>query len=139
MSTAARSARDLTDHLIARATLSGETPERAAQAACEITCQQLSRSLGVIGFNGLFTRALAQAEIEHPLLRELRLERGSTGVMPSLADVVEKYGPHPVGAALRATLEHLFELLARLVGMDVVVRLVERSPHTGMLDAEDGR
>jgi hypothetical protein len=139
MSTEALSARDLTNHLVARAALAEHAPERAANAACEIACKQLSRSLGPIGFNGLFTRALVQAEAEHPLLRELRLVRGTASPMPPIADAVAKYGPQPVADALSATLVALFELLARLVGMDVVVRLVERNPPAGMQDAEDGR
>lgn len=139
MSTEALSARDLTNHLVARAALAEHAPERAAHAACEIASQQLSRSLGPIGFNGLFTRALVQAEAEHPLLRELRLERGTATPMPPITDVVAKYGPEPVADALRAALVTMFELLARLVGMDVVVRLVERNPHAGLQETEDGR
>ena len=139
MSTEALSARDLTNHLVARAALSESAPERAAQAACALACQQLSRSLGTIGFHGLFTRALVSAEADHPLLRELRLERGSASLMPPIEDVVEKYGAQPVADALCAALVAMFELLARLVGMDVVVRLVERNTHAGMRDAEDRR
>lgn len=139
MSTEALSARDLTNHLVARAALPEHAPDRAAHAACEIACKQLSRSLGPIGFNGLFTRALALAQAEHPLLRELRIASGAGSPMPPIADVVATYGPQPVADALCATLVAMFELLARLVGMDVVVRLVERNPPAGMQDAEDGR
>jgi hypothetical protein len=151
MATAELSARQLTHRLIAKATqLStppdvvasvGGTPDDVALAvhsASERACRELSRSLGPVGFNALLTRALAQAEAEHPLLKEIRIGRNTDLILGDVRPIIQTHGAPAVAAALGAALETMFSLLGRLIGDDMVARLVDRSTPTGRQDDGDG-
>ena len=135
------SARQLTRRLVARASENGAAPTHAAhaaQVASERACRDLARCLGQAGFNALLTRALAQAETEHPVLKEIRLDRHSEHMLGETAAIVEAHGARAVAAGLEAMLEAMFSLLGRLIGDDMVPRLVEHSIAVGTLDDEDG-
>lgn len=141
MSTDAPSARELTRHLVARAAAQGDVvPENAmlaAQAACERSLHALTRILGQAGSRALLTRALAQSEPEHPLLKEIRIGHLSVRGLDGVPDVVQVHGGLAVSAALEAMLETLLGLLGRLVGDDMVARLVEQSPIMRMQNDEE--
>jgi hypothetical protein len=51
--------------------------------------------------------------------------------------IVEAYGAPAVAAGLEAVLERLLGLLGRLIGDDMVARLVEQSAIVGTKDDED--
>jgi hypothetical protein len=140
MSTDALNARDLTRRLIARAAAQAKTSNGAAPpvyAATERACRQLSRSLGPSGFNALLRRALAHTEIEHPLLKEIRLGRPTEPFLGGVTAIAATHGEAAVITALEAMLETLFGLLGRLIGDDMVPRLVEQGAHAGTHDDED--
>jgi hypothetical protein len=139
MSTDALNARDLTRRLIARAaqaeTLDGSAPP--VYAAAESACRQLSRSLGPTGFNALLRRALAHAEVEHPLLKDVHLGRPTEPFLGGMTQIAATHSEAAISAALEAMLETLFGLLGRLIGNDMVPRLVEQGAHAGTHDDED--
>ena len=140
MPTNAPNARELTRHLIARAAEHVKVPESAAlmaQEACERTLRALTRSLGQTGSRALLTRALAQAEPDHPLLKDLRIGRQSEPGLDGVPGIVQVHGAPAVAAALVVVLDTLLGLLGRLIGDDMVVRLVEQSTPMGMQDDED--
>lgn len=140
MSTEALSARELAKRLVARAAAPGDARDGAAlaaHAACEHACGELSRSLGALGFNALFKRALAQEEVRHPLLKEVRVGQRPPLIVNDITVMVETHGAPAVAAGLEATLETMMALLGRLIGLDVVVRLVERNPLLATHDDED--
>ncbi len=140
MSTEALGARELTQRLIARAAVPADATDRAAlvaHAACEHASAELSTSLGTLGFKALLMRALKQAEARHPLLSEVRVGERSPDMLLGTAEMVEKHGAVAVAAGLEATLETMMTLLGRLIGVDVVARLVERNTATTTQDDED--
>ena len=136
----ASSPRALARRLIARAALEPngmESEAYAARAACEAAARRLSRSLGSSGFVAMLTRALAQADVEHPLLKELRVAPRSEPILLEISGLITLHGAPAVAAALEATLEGMFGLLGRLIGEDMVVQLVDRSPIPGTQEVED--
>lgn len=139
MSTEALSARDVTQRLLLRATASGDSaqPHVAATVACESACRELSRSLGASGFNALLTRALAQAEREHPLLKGLRAGRPPEVFLGGITTLVQQHGSTAVGAGLMSVLEEMISLLGRLIGVEMVARLVERRSPDETHDGEE--
>lgn len=140
MTTDAHSARELTRLLVARASTHGDASNGAAHAvyvASESACRELSRSLGATGFNALLTRALAQTELVHPILKQIRIGRPTEPVLGGIDALVETHGDSAVVAGLEAMLETLFGLLGRLIGDDMVPRLVEPRGLVGTTDAED--
>lgn len=142
MSTEAPSARELTRRLVARAAVQSDGPDTAAlaaQAACEATYRELTRRLGPAGAHALLTRALAQAQPEYPFLQGLRIGRQSEPTLDGMTAIVEAYGAPAVAAGLEAVLERLLGLLGRLIGDDMVARLVGQSAIDGTQDDEDGK
>jgi hypothetical protein len=122
--------RELTRRLVAREATTGDAPDVAAaavQAACERTYQTLSRWLGANGSYALFTRALAQAQAEHPLLRDVRFRTQSEPGLEGVTESIQVHGAAAVAAGLESVLVGLIELLGRLVGHDMAARLVEQS------------
>ncbi len=142
MPTEPPSARALTRRLISRAG-NGKT-ESDAQipailAACELACEELSLSLGAPGFNVLLRRALALNAGAHPALNDLRVNSNAQPVFGDVPALVEKHGPEAVAAGLAAALESIFTLLGRLIGDDLVARLVEPDTMAKMHAYEESR
>jgi hypothetical protein len=102
-------------------------PEDVAAAAARL-CAQLSaglgRWIGSEGYRALLDRALALARAEHPALGSLSYDRGEQPVTP--ADV-RAHGPSKVAAGMVALVATLIELLGRMVGEEMAVRLVEQT------------
>lgn len=107
----------------------GDTPAKQAAAvhsACERVAHDLSRWVGTHGCEVLFTRALTESRTEHPVLATIRvrseLEPGLDGVPES----IQANGAAETATALESLLVTLFELLGRLIGDDMVMRLLGR-------------
>ena len=137
--------RQLAHRLVALATAGrdathGEVPDGDALAvheAAERACRALSRSLGAAGFGALLTRALALTEPDHPLLAEVRLGRNAQQILGDVAGIIRVRGAPALAAALEDLLETLFGLLGRLIGNDMVARLVEPSAPAETTNDED--
>ncbi len=128
MSTEARSARDLTRSLTARAGGSDKSApgdSLALLSACERAFGALSRSLGAPGFGTLLRRARDTAERMHPYLRELHLASHEP-YLGGIPELVQQHGDPAVIKGLEAILETMFSVLGGLIGLDMVARLVER-------------
>ena len=139
MSSEARSARDLTRSLTARAVGNGKSAQGdalAVQSACEGAFGALSRSLGAPGFGTLLRRAKVTAERVHPLLSDLHLASREpyVGGIPAL---VQQHGDPAVIKGLEAILETMFSVLGGLIGLDMVARLIERDPTADSTLVED--
>ena len=135
------SARHLTRRLVARASTQGEAPDVAAvapQAACERAYRHLARSFGVAGSQALLARALTQAQARQPVLRDLRLGRQqSEPALLGVPEMILSHGAPKVAAALETVLEELLGVLGRLLGDDMVTRLVEQTSTADKNDDED--
>ena len=137
MTNIALSARELTRRLVARAAAQGGAADSVAlavHAAVEHTYHELARSVGAAGSRALLVRAVAQAQVEHPLLKELRIGRDSEPGVDGVGDLVQAKGAAAVSAGLEALLEAVLGLLGRLVGDEMVPRLVDYSTLVGMHD-----
>jgi hypothetical protein len=133
---------ELTRRLVAREATQRDAPDVAAaavQAACERAYQTLSRWLGANGSYALFTRALAQAQGEHPLLRDIRLRVQSESGLEGVTESIQVHGVAAVAAGLESLLVALIELLGRLVGDDMAARLIEQSVPNPARDGESPR
>ena len=142
MSSEALSARELSRRLVTRATEQNHASDSAAlavQTACERAYRELTRSLGTTGSRALLMRALVQAQAEHPVLGAIRIGRPSEPGLDGVSGIVQTHGAAAVTAGLDAVLETLLGLLGRLVGDDMVARLVERTTPNGTQEDEDDK
>jgi hypothetical protein len=104
-----------------------DTAARAAASACEHLYRELSRWVGPDGCHALFTRALAQAKPEHPALGQIQLRARSEPYIDGVAATIMAHGDAATAEALESLLVHLVELLGRLIGDDMSMKLIERS------------
>ncbi|HXL85722.1 MAG TPA: hypothetical protein VN927_00845, partial [Gemmatimonadaceae bacterium] len=112
----------------------GHSVARAAAAACDQLYRELSRWVGTDGCHALFTRALAQARTEHPALGLIQLRARSEPYIDGVAEAIMAHGDPATAEALESLLVHLVELLGRLIGDDMVMKLIER----GLSEPERG-
>jgi hypothetical protein len=102
------------------------SPEEVA-AAAERTCTDLytglSRWIGTMGYRILFDRALALARAEHPALSGLECLGGQAVT----TDIQPAPSAAEVAAGMVALVANLVELLGRIVGEEMAVRLVEQT------------
>jgi hypothetical protein len=105
----------------------GHTSARAAAAACDQLYRELSRWVGPDGCHALFTRALAQARTEYPALGQIQLRARSEPYIDGVAETIMAHGDPATADGLEAMLVHLIELLGRLIGDDMAMKLIERS------------
>jgi hypothetical protein len=99
---------------------------RAAAAACDHLYRELSRWVGSDGCHALFTRALAQARTEYPALGQIQLRARSESYIDGVAETIMAHGDAATADALESMLVHLVELLGRLIGDDMAIKLIER-------------
>ena len=105
----------------------GETAARAAAAACDNLYRELSRWVGSDGCHALFTRALAETRTEYPPLTQIQLRARSEPYIDGVAETIMAHGDPATAEALESMLVRLVELLGRLIGDDMAVKLIERS------------
>jgi hypothetical protein len=112
--------------LWARAAGDTSSAEEVA-AAAERTCTQLSlglgRWVGTMGYRALLDRALILARAEHPALSSLSCAGGE----PVTTADVRSEGAAEVAAGMVALVAALVELLGRIIGEEMALRLVEQT------------
>ena len=86
----------------------------------------MARWVGFDGCHALFTRALAEARAEYPLLETIRLQPRSTPYLEGVADTLGKNGAKKTDEALDAMLAILIAVLGRLIGEEMAANLIER-------------
>lgn len=104
-----------------------DSAARAAAAACDDLYRELSRWVGPDGCHALFMRALAQARTEYPALGQVQLHARSEPYIDGVAEAIMAHGDPATAEALESMLVHLVELLGRLIGDDMAMKLIERS------------
>jgi len=97
----------------------------AVHAACERVYRNLARWVGVSGARGLFVRALSEVQPKHPMLSGISVHVPAAGAMEGIPESILTHGDTPVAAALDSLLVALLALLTRLIGDDMVVKLLE--------------
>jgi hypothetical protein len=121
--------RQLTHRLLDRAGGSDDAADAGAAVAldaCERVCRELSRWVGTNGCSALLARAIADARVGHPVLEEIRIADRSEPGLEGVPEGVRKHGAAATAEGLEMLLVTLLELLGRLIGDDMVMRLVEQ-------------
>jgi hypothetical protein len=126
---AQRSARDLAHQILAHnlAGVDKPTPVKVA-AAAELAFQRLSdnlvRWLGPDGSHALFTRALALAQAQDRSLHVVPPPARSALFLDALAANAEPHDADAVMDGVAMIMTTLIELLTRLIGEDLTIKLV---------------
>ena len=121
------SSADIARRLLAHDTAPGATDPEIVAVGLRKTCARISgalrNSLGVDGCNALLVRALTRTEAAHPLIKELRRNSDGGISFDVLVTSVDVHGVGPVTAAIEALLATLIDILIRLIGEDMTIRL----------------
>ena len=104
---------------------SAGTPARKAAAASDHLYRELSRWLGRDGCHALFARALAEARTDYPALEEIQLRPKSEPYVEGVAENIMAHGDAATAEALESMLVRLVELLGRLIGDGMAMKLIE--------------
>ncbi len=111
------------------ASAAASSPEEIAAAADRMLFQLrtgLGRWIGADGYRALFDRSLELAQAEQPALSVLA-RRDGDAVLTAAA--VRAQGPEELATGLMRLTAQIIELLGRIVGEEMAIRLVE---HTAM-------
>jgi hypothetical protein len=126
VTTRSAGATEAAQRLWARAAGDSSAPEDVA-AAAERICTQLraglGRWIGAQGYRVLLERALSQTRAEHPALGGLAC-LAEYELVTAAAEPAQ--GPGDVAAGLVALVAALVDLLGRIIGDEMAVRLVEQ-------------
>ena len=98
----------------------------------------LSRWFGIDGTNALFARALVRAQADYPALANVRYSHQSAVCLERLAESARLHGADAAADGVAAILTALIELLGRLIGEDIAMRLLEPSGPASALDDARG-
>jgi hypothetical protein len=110
---------------------SADASVSALYRASDTAVQNLREALGDHGCEALLGRAFATLELRHPVVTELRDPH--TFTRERLAIAVQAHGEPAVEAAVEGFISVLIEILGRLIGEDMAIRLIDpdapREPH----------
>ena len=126
----------LARRLLAHDTGAGTTAPDIAAVGLGKTCTRVSgalrNALGADGCNALLVRALTRTEAQHPLIGDLRGASEGNVSFDGLAKSVDDHGVVPVTAAIEALLAALIDILVRLVGEEMTIRITaaDAAPHS---------
>jgi hypothetical protein len=81
--------------------------------------------MGEGGADALLARALARTEAHHPALKDIRSLKEGAIHLDGVVGSVGTHGIATVTAAIEALLATLVDILGRLIGEDMAIRLVD--------------
>jgi hypothetical protein len=114
--------------LLARETSAAGDPAMVAEAMQRALVRvraNLCDSVGDDGCNALLARALARTESDYPALRGIRTPNNGAIHLDGVPTIVEAHGVVPVTAAVEALLASLVDVLGRLIGEDMAMKLLD--------------
>ena len=121
---------EIARRVLAREATASDTQEEqiaAAERALRRLQEHLLRWFGPDGLHALHSRALATAREVHPALTHVRIEPRLEARLTELAAIAHAYRPGDVGDALTALIAATLALLSRLIGDDLVRRLLQQA------------
>ncbi|MEO7822837.1 MAG: hypothetical protein ABIS15_04455 [Gemmatimonadaceae bacterium] len=119
---------------------SGPPSARAAANASGHLYLELSRWLGRDGCHALFLRALGEAQLQHPALTPVELRLDSHPYVDGVTDSAKAFGDQATSTALESMIVILVEILGRLIGNEMAMKLIERSAASlSRADSENDR
>jgi len=125
-----RTAEELARRLLAGVAPAEHAPDAVVAATERVygrVSANLSRWFGTDGTDALFARALVRAQADHPALANVRYSRQSPLCLQGLPETARTHGAAAADDGVAAILTALIELLSRLIGQDIAMRLVEQS------------
>jgi hypothetical protein len=87
--------------------------------------ENLRDSMGEDGCTALLARALARTEPDHPALIDIRRLNDGSIHLDGVVASVEVHGVAQVTAAIEALLAALVDVLSRLIGEEMALRLID--------------
>lgn len=96
----------------------------AAASACNYLYIELSRWIGSEGCHALFTRALSDARKGSASLHSIQLTARAAPYVQGIEATVAEHGDAETAAAIETMLLRLVELLGRLIGDDMAIKLI---------------
>lgn len=133
-------ARALTRQLVARAADDEAGADAssclAARRAIERACGELARWVGASGSEALLSRAIAASRAAHPVLDGVRSQ--SAGAIDGLVAAVRPLDAKTCTATCEAVLTALLQLMQRLVGPELTMRLLQLEEPDGDATPDDG-
>jgi hypothetical protein len=117
----------LARRLLAQDTPAGTLDPGMAAVGLRKTCARVSaalrNSMGADGCNALLVRALTRVEAQHPLIADLRRASEGNISFDGLVKSVDDHGVAPVTTAIEALLTALIDILVRLIGEEMTIRI----------------
>jgi len=115
---------------IARESSVTSDPNPAAIAATVLQriSANLCRFIGSDGCHALLMRSLARARATHPAVNNIRIIAQPHPSLDGVPESIQRHGATETAAALESTLTALIELLGRLIGDELAMRLLEQNP-----------
>ena len=107
----------------------GATPADVALAlgrVCARLSYNLRDSMGAAGYDALLARALTRAEPAHPALAAACPRNGGEIHVDNLQASIETHGVAAATAAVEALLAAFIDILSRLIGEDMAIRLMDQ-------------
>ena len=108
---------------------------REVERVCLELGERLVRWIGPHGYDVLLNRALAATRAEHPALAGMTC-RGGDG--PIVTEAVLAHGAPKVGSGIVTLLATVIDLLGRIVGEELAVKILEQPGGRRPRDTESG-
>jgi hypothetical protein len=133
--------RDVVSRLIARESSATSHPNAAAAAASVLQriSADLSRFIGSDGSHALLMRARSHAQAAHPALKNISIETQPDLSLHGVPESIQASGAAETAAGLESTLVALIELLGRLIGDELAMKLVEQNSSDGAFPDPEAR
>ena len=119
--------REIARELVAQEIAGADEPAAvgaALQRVCTRVADNLRRAVGDDGYNALMARALMRTQADHPVLLDIRRVGKSDIYLDGVVQSVNTRGAAPVRAAIEAIIAAIADVLAGLIGADMVLNLL---------------
>jgi len=108
----------------------------ALHRTCDSVFTNVRATMGDDGCRALFGRAFSAARDQHPAIDALRVASDCEIPREQLLAAIETHGPAATTSAVEALLAALVDILARLIGTDMTLRILD--PDTPPSEPLDG-
>jgi hypothetical protein len=113
------------DRAPSQAASDGPDPVAATKETFQRRAAVRSRWFGPFGFHALFSRALAEARSHHSALAGVQIRSAMEPSLEGLPESIALHGTDAVNEGIVATLMAFIDLLSRLIGEDMALKLLD--------------
>jgi len=125
----------MVSRLVARESSAASDPNAAAVTAgvLQRMAADLVRFIGKDACHALLVRARVNAEADHPALKDIQIVAQPDLAVGGVLESIQLHGAAETAAGLESTVVSLIELLGKLIGNDLAMKLVDQNPSDGAL------